>query len=102
MANRNQLFFIILTSVLVAGCGTLPPSRSEGASALRASVQTVGPDAATAPVPASALAASAAPSRNGELQDMLFHALAAAGADYRAGGTSYQSGFDCSGLVAFV
>ena len=33
---------------------------------------------------------------------MLFHALAAAGADYRRGGKSYQSGFDCSGLVAFV
>ena len=33
---------------------------------------------------------------------MLFHALAAAGADYRRGGKSYQNGFDCSGLVAFV
>lgn len=33
---------------------------------------------------------------------MLFHALAAAGADYRSGGKSHQSGFDCSGLVAHV
>lgn len=34
--------------------------------------------------------------------DVLFLALAAAGADYRWGGKSYQKGFDCSGLVAFV
>jgi cell wall-associated NlpC family hydrolase len=33
---------------------------------------------------------------------MLFLALMASGADYRRGGTSYQSGFDCSGLVAHV
>ena len=34
--------------------------------------------------------------------DILFHALMAAGVDYRRGGRSYQSGFDCSGLVAHV
>lgn len=103
MADRNQLFFIILTSILLAGCGTLPPNRDDGASAPRASIQkTAGRGAATAPVPAYALAPSVAPSRQSDLQDMLFHALAAAGADYRAGGKSYQSGFDCSGLVAFV
>jgi len=33
---------------------------------------------------------------------MLFAALAAAGFDYRRGGKSMASGFDCSGLVAHV
>ena len=33
---------------------------------------------------------------------MLFAALAAAGFDYKRGGKSMASGFDCSGLVAHV
>ncbi len=33
---------------------------------------------------------------------MLFAALATAGVDYRYGGKSMASGFDCSGLVAHV
>ena len=33
---------------------------------------------------------------------MLFAALAAAGFDYKRGGKSMSSGFDCSGLVAHV
>jgi cell wall-associated NlpC family hydrolase len=91
MAERNQLFFIIFASLLIGGCGTLAPGRDAELSHARAPV-------AAAPV--------AAPSRPTAVPaqdtDMLFHALAAAGADYRRGGKSYQSGFDCSGLVAFV
>src|SRR6201999_134431 len=34
--------------------------------------------------------------------EMLFAALSAAGFDYRRGGKSHASGFDCSGLVAHV
>src|SRR3972149_10662231 len=93
MAQRNQLFFIIFVSVLVAGCGTLPSSREPGAATTRA---PVGNTVATIPAPSGP---AIAPSRD---NDMLFHALAAAGVDYRRGGKSYQSGFDCSGLVAFV
>lgn len=87
MAERNQLFFIIFITVFSAGCGTLPSGRDAGTP--------VAPAAAPVAVPET----TAAPSRN---NDMLFHALAAAGADYRQGGKSYQNGFDCSGLVAFV
>jgi len=92
MAERNQLFFIIFASVLVGGCGTLPPGRDPSATP-RA---PVGNTAVAIP---AASGPAFAPSRD---SDMLFHALAAAGVDYRRGGKSYQSGFDCSGLVAFV
>jgi cell wall-associated NlpC family hydrolase len=91
MAERNQLFFIIFASLLVGGCGTLPSGRDLPVAPARA-------EHAAAPVAAPS-APSTAPSRD---TDMLFHALAAAGADYRPGGKSYRSGFDCSGLVAFV
>ena len=100
MAERNQLFFIIFASLLVGGvggCGTLIPSRDTAPSTLRApgDMDAVAA-AATAPAPSGPAVAQSGDS------DMLFHALAAAGADYRHGGKSYQSGFDCSGLVAFV
>lgn len=99
MAERNQLFFIIFISIFVAGCGTLPVGRGPAAPAQRAPVEdavATVPQVAVAPAPPGT---AATPARD---TDMLFHALAAAGADYRRGGKSYQSGFDCSGLVAFV
>lgn len=91
MAERNQLFFIIFTSVLVGGCGTLPSGRA-------LPVARAHEEHAPAPVAAPS-APSTDPARD---TDMLFQALSVAGADYRRGGKSYQSGFDCSGLVAFV
>jgi cell wall-associated NlpC family hydrolase len=91
MAERNQLFLIIFTSIIVAGCGTLPTG-GDLPAAPAAAERTVAPVAAPS-------APSAAPVRD---SDMLFHALMASGVDYRRGGKSYQSGFDCSGLVAHV
>ncbi len=93
MAERNQLFLIILASLLVGACGTLPSGRGPSAATPRA---PAGNTVAAIPAPSEP---AVAPSRD---SDMLFHALAAAGVDYRRGGKSYQSGFDCSGLVAFV
>ena len=94
MAERNQLLFLIfICSVELSGCGSL----------------TTGPDRAvfTRPVP-GADAAARAPSNPApampadDENEMLLHALMAAGVDYRNGCKSYQSGFDCSGLVAHV
>ena len=93
MAERNQLFFIIFTFTIIGGCATLTPSRDPGAPRSRAPIEN---PVATVPAPSET---TGTPARD---TDMLFHALAAAGADYRRGGKSYQSGFDCSGLVAFV
>ena len=91
MAERNQLFLIIFTSIIASGCGTLPTGRDLPVAPARAKH-------AAAPVAAPS-APSTAPTRD---TDMLFHALMASGVDYRRGGKSYQSGFDCSGLVAHV
>jgi cell wall-associated NlpC family hydrolase len=91
MAVRNQLFFIILTPIVVNGCGTLTTGRD-------LPVAPAGAERTAAPVAAPS-ALSTTPARE---TDMLFHALMASGVDYRRGGKSYQSGFDCSGLVAHV
>jgi cell wall-associated NlpC family hydrolase len=87
MALRNQLFFIILAFASITGCGTVRHS---------ATIVTDVP-----PTSASLPAVDGAGAAEGDT-DILFHALMAAGVDYRRGGRSYQSGFDCSGLVAHV
>jgi len=77
----------------MGACGTLPPTE---APVSEARPVTASKTVAPAPLPAARV-----PSVAGD-NDMLFHALLASGVDYRRGGKSHQSGFDCSGLVAHV
>jgi cell wall-associated NlpC family hydrolase len=70
----NTLFFLAL--VLLGACSSVPERRP----------------VAPAPPPRAV---------EGD-PDALFHALATLGVDYRRGGQSPASGFDCSGLVAYV
>jgi len=67
-------YMVLLALVIPLGCSTVPPDL---------------PKAATAPV--------------GERRaEALLQALLALGLDYRYGGNSPETGFDCSGLVAHV
>lgn len=67
-------YMVLLALVIPIGCSTLPPEL---------------PKAETAPV--------------GEQRaEALLQALLALGLDYRYGGNSPETGFDCSGLVAHV
>lgn len=75
---NNKLLYL-LSFIILTGCGGLPPSPPAGASA---------------PAPASA----SSPARS----EALLQALLALGIDYRPGGASPVTGFDCSGLVAHV
>ena len=112
MAYSNQLFFIGFVAAALGGCAGSPPSvlqapvvearqspavTSTPFSLPRPAAPTPGP---SKPVPPPAPAAEAAAASRGD--DLLFQAIAAAGIDYRNGGRNYQTGFDCSGLVAFV
>lgn len=53
-------------------------------------------------MPASTAVATPAPVREGRVQTLLKRALALLGTPYRWGGTTPESGFDCSGLVGYV
>lgn len=94
MHKRNQLFFIVFIFAYLSGCGTLAPVQ----------------DTVTGRGGAGPAQVSTAPHVNsprtpigpGFDSELLLQAIAAAGTGYRAGGSSHQSGFDCSGLVAFV
>lgn len=111
MRSINLLFLIAFLPFSLTGCSTLTSSGS-----IPAPVETAGPsrsgDPARSPVAAgpasSAPAPAAVPRQNpsGEAAsrspDALFVALAALGVDYRYGGRSAATGFDCSGLVAHI
>lgn len=91
---RNSLYLLIILTSLLEGCGSF---------AGRAPVESV-PGAAVDPVAPVALP-PAAPRRqtaSAERSEALLQALLALGLDYRNGGRSPVTGFDCSGLVAHV
>lgn len=73
--SRNLLFSLAL-SILAVGCGTL------------------GPEAPALVEPT--------PAPRAERSEALLQALLALGVDYRNGGASPETGFDCSGLVAHI
>ncbi|MSQ54375.1 MAG: NlpC/P60 family protein [Betaproteobacteria bacterium] len=81
---RFKLLYLSIFCSLSAGCGTFPP----GSPAAPAQAET--PVEITSP---------RQPSRSGEA---LLQALLSLGIDYRYGGQSPTTGFDCSGLVAHV
>jgi cell wall-associated NlpC family hydrolase len=79
MAYSKQLFCCLFLALTLSGCGTVPQ-------------RSAAPSHESAP-------AASRPAGAGEA---LFHALATLDIDYRYGGHSPASGFDCSGLVMYV
>lgn len=90
----NQLIFIFLITGALAGCSTSP---------------SLAPVVSREPEPSPILkperissASTDAPEPAARLDEALFQALASLGVDYKWGGNTRVTGFDCSGLVAHV
>ena len=81
------MFYIVLL-ILLPGCASF-------------STQTAAPDQAVQQVPAARPATPPAPP-SAERSEALLQTLLSLGLDYRYGGISPVTGFDCSGLVAHV
>lgn len=93
--GHNLLYVMIFS--LLAGCGGSLPARIpvEEPAQARAVPRTTSP--AVAPP------AQVTPQRaSREQSEMLFQVLTSIGVDYKWGGASHATGFDCSGLVAHV
>jgi cell wall-associated NlpC family hydrolase len=113
MRILKLLFFIALSTSILAGCASRAPAPVEDARAPAADTrptETTVTARSTAPTPndvgrkSTPPAAPKLPAQDSTARspEMLFAALAAAGFDYQRGGKSMASGFDCSGLVAHV
>lgn len=81
--DGNKLFYIAFL-FLISGCGTLGPT---------------SPAPVQSPVSQTAPSTIPSPPKRSEA---LLQALLALGLDYRYGGNSPVTGFDCSGLVAHI
>ena len=93
---RSNLLYGMLFSVALTGCGgfvaTPAPVEEPAQARLPAGRATL-----PAPRP-GAPPQRAAPGQS----EMLFQVLTSIGVDYKYGGNSHATGFDCSGLVAHV
>ncbi|MSP98627.1 MAG: peptidoglycan endopeptidase [Betaproteobacteria bacterium] len=91
---RSKVLYSILFLASQTGCGghVSNPAPVEEPAQARTQVPTATPRALSRP------AASGAPAQ----AEVLFQVLASIGVDYKSGGGSHMTGFDCSGLVAHV
>lgn len=92
---RFNLLYTLSFSIAVAGCGGAVRSLAPVEEPAQARVPAAR---FSTPVPPPAPSQRAAP----EHSEMIFQVLASIGVDYRFGGSSHATGFDCSGLVAHV
>lgn len=92
----SNLLYAVLFSTLLSGCGSYAPARPAPVEEPRHVQVPSNPP----PLPArpSAPAQRATPGQS----EMLFRVLSSIGVDYKYGGSSHATGFDCSGLVAHV
>ncbi|MEJ6655792.1 MAG: C40 family peptidase [Pseudomonas sp.] len=79
---RAIYLLLVLSLAVLGGCASAP--------------QTVTPPIPSTPPPAPTASAAAS------YDELLFHAFSLVGTPYRYGGSSPDTGFDCSGLINYV
>ena len=92
---QSNLLYGMLFSALVTGCSGIVPTPAPVDEPARAGNLPHNP-------PRGLVPAQPAQQASREQSEMLFQVLTSIGVDYKYGGSSYATGFDCSGLVAHV
>lgn len=107
MAAHNRLFFIAFLSttagVSLTGCSTAPaPVEDRGAPQLSRPPALVVPERPAVSATLPPLPVTQTPNTSRRSPEALFYTLSTLGVDYRSGGRSHATGFDCSGLVSHI
>jgi cell wall-associated NlpC family hydrolase len=89
----KTLYPLAISAFFLAGCGGNAPRPAPVEAPAQARVPPL-----SSPAKPATTVQRAAP----EQSEMLFQVLASIGVDYKFGGASHATGFDCSGLVAHV
>ena len=96
-------FLSIFAGVFLAGCSTAPaPIEDRGAPVTARSLLPTVPERPVVSASLAPLHLTPGPAASQKSADALFFALSTLGIDYRSGGRSPTTGFDCSGLVSHI
>lgn len=98
-----MVFLGVSAGGLLGGCSTVPaPVEDRGAPQASRTPALVVPDRPVVSASLAPLHLPPAPAASQKSADALFFALSTLGIDYRSGGRSPATGFDCSGLVSHI
>ena len=104
LRTARRLFLgCLLASLAVPAFAANPATSTSTASSTATDVAALpGPADDVMAMPAPALPQATEPSAGARVQEALKRAFSLLGTPYRWGGTSPETGFDCSGLVGYV
>ena len=102
-ASRAKRGYRLLLAALLATAALPALAETTAAPSLESPASIASPDTTPLVEQLQALkAAQAAPSTSDKVKSVMQRAFSLLGTPYRWGGTSPESGFDCSGLVGYV